>query len=201
MPVKTPPTPISAGRTGMTTEADAGDLWVFGYGSLMWRPDFPFNTQSPARLVGTHRALCIYSILHRGTPRSPGLVLGLDQGGECEGVAFRVEPGAENDTVAYLREREQVTDVYVETYREISLLNGSGQKVIALAFVADPTHAQYAGTLDIETQLRIVRTCRGQAGSNIDYVLNTVEHLEALGTQDPLLFALAERLRCDAPDE
>ena len=192
--------PISAGRTGMTTDADKNALWVFGYGSLMWRPDFPFDAQSPARLEGAHRALCIYSILHRGTPSNPGLVLGLDEGGQCEGVAFRVEPGAENDTVAYLRHREQVTDVYVETYREISLSDGSGQSVMALTFVADPNHAQYAGKLDLEAQLHIVRACRGQAGANIDYVLNTVEHLEALGTHDPLLFALAERLRREADE-
>lgn len=195
MRAKIPPTPISAGLMGMTTEADKNALWVFGYGSLMWRPGFPFDAHSPARLDGAHRALCIYSILHRGTPSDPGLVLGLDEGGRCEGVAFRVEPGAENDTIAYLRQREQVTDVYVETYREIVLSNGSGQSVMALTYVADPSHAQYAGALDIETQLRIVRACRGQAGANIDYVLNTVEHLESLGTHDPLLFALAERLR------
>ena len=185
---------------GMTTDADKSALWVFGYGSLMWRPGFPFDAQSPARLDGAHRALCIYSILHRGTPSEPGLVLGLDEGGRCEGVAFRVARGAENDTITYLRQREQVTDVYVETYREIVLANGSGKTVTALTFVADPNHAQYAGALDIETQLRIVRACRGQAGPNIEYVLNTVAHLESLGTHDPLLFALAERLRNETDD-
>lgn len=201
MRAKTPPTPILGDRMGMTTESGKNTLWVFGYGSLMWRPGFPFDAHTPARLEGAHRALCIYSVLHRGTPNEPGLVLGLDEGGRCEGVAFRVEPGAENDTIAYLREREQVTDVYVETYREIVLSNGSGQTVRALTYVADPTHAQYAGALDIETQLRIVRAGRGQAGANIDYVLNTVEHLESLGTHDPLLFALAERLRNEMDEE
>lgn len=200
MRVRTPPTLISGGHTGMTTEADKNALWVFGYGSLMWRPGFPFDAHSPARLEGSHRALCIYSVLHRGTPSEPGLVLGLDEGGRCEGVAFRVERGAENDTVAYLRQREQVTDVYIETYREIALSNGSGQTVRALTFVADPNHRQYAGRLDLEAQLRIVRASRGQAGANIDYVLNTVEHLEELGTHDPLLFALAERLRREADE-
>lgn len=179
----------------MTNNADRNALWVFGYGSLMWRPGFPFVTQSPARLEGAHRALCIYSIEHRGTRRNPGLVMGLDEGGMCEGVAFRVEPGAENDTITYLRQREQVTDVYLETYRQVALSNGSGQTVTALTFVTDPDHPQYAGKLDLEAQLRIVRTSRGQAGANIDYVLNTVEHLEALGTHDELLFALADRLR------
>lgn len=175
-------------------------LWVFGYGSLMWRPDFPFDARAPARLQGAHRALCIYSIQHRGTPENPGLVLGLDVGGDCHGVAFRVEPGAENDTVAYLRQREQVTDVYVETYRPIVLGDRSDETVMALTFVANPKHPQYAGTLEIEEQLRIVRACRGQAGANAEYVLNTVEHLEELGTHDPLLFALAARLRSERAD-
>jgi len=172
-------------------------LWVFGYGSLMWRPGFPFDAYSTARLDGVHRALCIYSVVHRGTPSNPGLVMGLDVGGSCEGVAFRVESGAENDTVSYLRDREQVTDVYVETYREIVLADGSDQRVRALTFVTDPNHEQYAGKLDIETQLQIVCASHGVAGANVDYVLNTVEHLEELGTHDPLLFALAERLRSE----
>ncbi|MDJ0513155.1 MAG: gamma-glutamylcyclotransferase [Methyloceanibacter sp.] len=193
--------PTSADRMGMTTNADKNDLWVFGYGSLMWRPDFPFDVQSPARLKGLHRALCIYSVVHRGTFNAPGLVMGLAAGGECHGVAFRVERGAENDTVAYLRQREQVTDVYVEAYRPVTLSDGSGHTVKALTFVTDPSHPQYAGALDIEVQLEIVRSRRGQAGANIDYVLNTVAHLEALGTHDPSLFALAARLRRGADDE
>ena len=101
------------------------DLWVFGYGSLMWRPGFPHFEAQPARLKGAHRALCVYSVVHRGTHCSkPGLVLGLDQGGACHGVAFRVDQGAEDKTVAYLREREQVTDVYVEAVRPVPLLDG-----------------------------------------------------------------------------
>lgn len=175
-------------------------LWVFGYGSLMWRPGFPFDAHSPAHLSGHHRALCIYSILHRGTPDRPGLVLGLDDGGECHGVAFRVKAGAENDTVAYLREREQVTDVYVETYQTVALANGSKQSVTAMTFTADPGHPQYAGSLCLDDQLRIVRACEGQAGTNVDYVLNTVRHLQTLGTHDPLLFALAEQLRRETDD-
>lgn len=182
---------------GMTTDDDKQALWVFGYGSLMWRPGFSFEKQVPAKLHGHHRALCVYSILHRGTSEKPGLVLGLDHGGDCHGVAFRIPAGAENDTVAYLREREQVTDVYVEAYRSIELTDGSGRVVTALTFLADPTHRQFAGALDLETQLRIVRECRGQAGRNIDYVLNTVEHLEAAGVHDALLFALAMRLRTE----
>src|SRR6201994_1622683 len=98
-------------------ELSKGDLWVFGYGSLMWRPGFEFIEQVPARLVGEHRALCVYFFLPRGPPEKPGLVLGLDRGGACRGVAFRVAEKQRAATVNYLREREQVTSVYREVMR------------------------------------------------------------------------------------
>lgn len=174
------------------------EFWVFGYGSLMWRPGFPFEAQVPGILDGSHRALCVYSVLHRGTREEPGLVLGLDHGGACQGVAFRVTPGAEDDTVAYLREREQVTDVYVEAYRDVRLDDGSNRMVTALTYLADCNHAQYAGPLSLEEQLRIVLRCSGQAGANIEYVLNTVQHLEELGVHDDMLANLATLLRREA---
>ena len=178
----------------MATDGEEGGLWVFGYGSLMWRPGFPFQAQVPGVLSGAHRALCVYSVLHRGTHEQPGLVLGLDRGGTCHGVAFRVTAGAEEDTIAYLREREQVTTVYVEAYREVCLGDGSNRKVNALTYLADPGHPQYAGTLSADEQLCIVRDGHGQAGANVEYVLNTVRHLEELGVHDPVLADLAARL-------
>jgi cation transport protein ChaC len=170
------------------------ELWVFGYGSLMWRPGFPFEAEVPGLLKGAHRALCVYSVLHRGTNEQPGLVLGLDRGGACRGVAFRVTPGAEDETVAYLREREQVTEVYVEAYRPVRLLDGSGRTVRALTYLADPNHSQYAGRLSLDEQLRIVRACKGEAGHNAEYVLNTVRHLEEEGVHDAILSGIAARL-------
>src|ERR1041385_8938648 len=88
-------------------ESTGGDLWAIGYGSLMWRPGFPFVEQVPARLIGEHRALCVYSFVHRGTPEKPGLVLGLDRGGACRGLPFRVAGEHRDDTIDYLRGREQ----------------------------------------------------------------------------------------------
>ena len=171
------------------------DLWVFGYGSLMWRPDFSFAEQAPARLKGAHRALCVYSVVHRGTHQHPGLVLGLDKGGACRGVAYRVTPGTEEETMAYLRAREQVTDVYVEAMRPITLLDGSGREFRALCYLVDRGHEQYAGRLSIEQQIAIIRAGKGQAGGNIEYVLKTVQHLQQAGVHDPLLSELADFLR------
>jgi cation transport protein ChaC len=170
------------------------ELWVFGYGSLMWRPGFPFAESAPALLKGARRALCVYSVVHRGTHAQPGLVLGLDRGGACRGVAFRVASGAETDTLAYLREREQVTDVYVEAVRPIRLLDGSGRVLKALTYLVDRNHAQYAGDLSLEEQLRMVRGGKGQAGGNVEYVMKTLRHLEETGVQDPLLASIAAHL-------
>jgi cation transport protein ChaC len=170
------------------------ELWVFGYGSLMWRPGFPSSETAPALLKGAHRALCVYSIVHRGTHAEPGLILGLDRGGACRGVAFRVTDGAENETLAYLREREQVTDVYVEAYRPIRLLDGSGRTMKALCYLVDRNHEQYAGVLPLEEQVRIIKAGKGQAGGNVEYVLKTLRHLQDAGVNDPMLSGLAAHL-------
>ena len=118
---------------------------MFGYGSLMWRPGFEYIERVRARLIGEHRALCVYSFVHRGTPEKPGLVLGLDRGGACRGIAFRVAAQDSAATIAYLREREQVTSVYREVMRSVWLENDARQRVSALAYVVDRGHVQYAG--------------------------------------------------------
>ena len=134
-----------SGITLTEAEFSKGDLWVFGYGSLIWRPGFEFIDRVPARLIGEHRALCVYSFVHRGTPEKPGLVLGLDRGGACRGVAFRIPETKRNETVAYLRAREQVTSVYREVMRSVWLDNDARQRVSALVYVVDRGHVQYAG--------------------------------------------------------
>src|ERR1700757_5129003 len=111
------------------TQPSRDDLWVFGYGSLIWRPGFEFIERVPARLIGEHRALCVYSFVHRGTPEKPGLVLGLDRGGACRGVAFRVAAEKRAATVAYLRAREQVTSVYREVKRSVWLEDDARRRV------------------------------------------------------------------------
>jgi cation transport protein ChaC len=165
------------------------DLWVFGYGSLMWRPGFQFDERQIASVYGYHRALCIYSHFHRGTEERPGLVLGLDRGGSCKGVAFRVAAEKAQETLAYLREREQTTAVYLE--RNLNAKLNSGEVVSAVAFVADPKHAQYAGKLSPEELTRLVRQGIGLSGTNPDYVRNTQAHLKELAICDKTLEWLA----------
>ena len=173
----------------------AEDLWVFGYGSLMWRPGFDFRERIEARLTGAHRALCVYSFVHRGTPERPGLVLGLDRGGACQGIAFRVAAADRAKAVAYLRSREQVTGVYRESVRRISLKGEPARPVQALCYVVDRSHVQYAGRLPLAEQLHYIRQGHGQSGPNRDYVIATVAALEALGLRESELHLLAERLK------
>src|SRR5206468_8576788 len=113
----------------------AQDLWVFAYGSLMWRPEFRFIERVEARLVGAHRALCVYSFVHRGTPERPGLVLGLDRGGTCRGIAYRLAAAHRAETIAYLRAREQVTKVYRECVRPVTLIGHSEARIQALCYM------------------------------------------------------------------
>jgi cation transport protein ChaC len=169
------------------------DFWVFGYGSLMWRPGFDHEEAVMATLAGAHRALCIYSWVHRGTKEQPGLVLGLDHGGACRGVAYRVAAGKRDAVVRYLRERELVTDVYREVTRPVRL-DGRAGPVEAVTYVVDRTHEQYAGNLPRETLLAIVRAGLGKSGNNIDYVVSTVRHMRSVGIHDATLEWLADQL-------
>lgn len=168
------------------------NFWVFGYGSLMWRPGFAHVETRKARLFGYRRALCVHSHVHRGTPDRPGLVLGLDRGGSCLGLAFSVPGELHDEVIAYLRERELVTNVYLE--RRLPIRLQDGPEVEALAFVVDRAHPQYAGRMDVEHAAERVSGAIGQAGRNEDYVINTVEHLKALGIRDHWLEAVAARI-------
>ena len=177
---------------GRQSEAD---FWVFAYGSLMWRPGFDFLERRHARLIGAHRALCVYSFVHRGTPEKPGLVFGLDRGGNCRGIAYRVAADKRDGTIAYLRAREQATLVYREAWRTVWLDDDPQQRVTALCYMVDRGHRQYAGRLPLEKQVHLVRQGHGRSGPNRDYVLDAVKEIEAQGYHDAELHILAERLR------
>lgn len=171
------------------------NFWVFGYGSLMWRPGFAFVDRHVGKIYGYHRALCIYSHVHRGTPDRPGLVFGLDRGGSCTGIAFEVEGRLHDEVMAYLRAREQVTAVYQERHHKVTL--DDGRVISAVAYCIDRTHPQYAGLLSDEKRLALVKAGVGQSGKNPDYILSTYRHLQDLGLQDKSLERLVKRLISD----
>lgn len=168
--------------------AHGSDLWVFGYGSLMWRPHFDYEEAVRARVEGYSRCFCIYSTYHRGTPERPGIVLGLDRGGECEGMAFRIAAARAGETIAYLREREQVYGVYREASIPITFHDGNARRhEIALAYVVERWHPTYVGRLPLVEQALLIRRAEGLSGTNLDYLVSTVRHLRALGIRDRAL--------------
>ena len=170
------------------------DLWVFGYGSLIWDPGFPVAEKRIARLKDYARSFCMSSIHHRGTVDDPGLVLALDAhpGAACEGVAFRVAPDAHDATMEYLRERELVSSAYLERVVELRL--DDGRQVEAVAYIMDRDHPQYV-QLSLEEQAGIIAHAVGGRGPNDAYLYNTADHLAELGIADEELSWLARRVR------
>ena len=161
-----------------------GEMWVFGYGSLMWRPGFEFVEKAPARIGGYHRAFCISSVHHRGTATRPGLVLGLDRGRSCLGLAYRVAAARKGVVLDYLRRRELVNGVYREVHLPATLLDGSHRQVFALAYIAERYHPSYVGSLPLVTQAHQIRGARGISGSNLDYLISTVLDLRTRGIRE-----------------
>jgi cation transport protein ChaC len=166
------------------------DLWVFGYGSLMWRPGFDFAESQPALLRGWHRSFCVYSSHYRGTPEHPGLVLGLNQGGACRGLAFRIAAAKAPGVVDYLNERELVNYAYSPRTVQVELTDG--RRTAAYTFVADPNHRLFAGDLGVRRSAEIIMDAEGRAGLNRDYLINTVRQLESHGFADRRLHELLE---------
>ncbi len=171
----------------------SGDFWVFGYGSLMWNPGFAHEEAIKARLFGYRRALCVRSRVYRGTPIRPGLVMGLDSGGSCVGMAYRVTRDRQEDVVEYLRNREMISYVYRERY--IPVMTADGRRVPAMTFVAERQHEQFAGHLSVEEAAEIVRGASGTAGPNEEYVFNTILHLREIGIRDHWLEGVAQLIR------
>ena len=170
-----------------------GDLWVFGYGSVMWRPGFDHLESQVARLHGYHRALCVWSWFHRGTPDNPGLVMGLDAGGACVGRAYRVAEKEKPAVAHYLYARELVTPAYLPILHPLHLKGGGGP-VTALAFKVDRAHPQYAGKLSLDQAAKTVLNGKGDSGANPDYLFSTVRQMKDMGLPTGRLERIADRV-------
>jgi cation transport protein ChaC len=169
------------------------DFWVFAYGSLIWNPGFPYKSREPARLAGYRRGYCIRSMIYRGTPEAPGLVLGLEKGGECEGVGYRVAGELKSATMQYLRERELITSVYDE--RLVPIETREGARYDAYAYIANPAHEQYVEMTDFDAAVAVIAGASGVAGPNYEYAINTWANLSGLGIRDTLVERVADALR------
>ncbi len=177
---------------------DRDNIWVFAYGSLMWRPEFEFIEAEPALLRGYHRAFCIYSYIYRGSPDHPGLVLGLDAGGSCLGRAFRLAAEAAPDILAAIDVREMIYQVYRERRLPITLIERDGKpRVRAQTYVADRAGPQYTGKLKPARMAELIRQGEGTAGSAREYLANTVHHLNQIGLPDSRLQALLQDVNAE----
>lgn len=172
------------------TETHQNDFWVFAYGSLMWNPGFAYEEVKPGLIEGYSRSLCILSTVYRGTPDTPGLVLGMDRGGQCCGLAFRIAPQNVNATITYLDDREMVTRVYTAHYFDTQL--NDGRTVKSYTYVVKRDHDQYAGKLSLQEQARLVAQGVGNAGPAIEYLKNTINHIDELGIHDAELHDVYE---------
>jgi len=181
---------VTAGD-GVRAEAEH-DFWVFAYGSLIWNPGFAYKSREPARLRGYHRRYCIQSKIYRGTPELPGLVLGLEKGGDCEGIAYAVAGELRSVTMDYLRERELRTSVYHETIVGIETRDGGAHD--AYTYVADRAHEQYVPIDEVGALVDIIEQAAGVAGSNYEYAINTWSNLSAFGISDSAVERVAVEL-------
>ncbi len=181
---------------GCPPPPEAPEFWVFAYGSLIWDPGFPYAEARPARLMGFHRAFCIKSTRYRGTPEKPGLVLGLDKGGSCHGIAYRVATGSAERTMAYLWDREMLNSSY--HCMDLPVRFADGREVVARTFVVNPKAPGYEGKLSMAATAERIRHSTGQRGANRVYLENTVEHLHRLGIQDRRLAALLAAVKANA---
>jgi cation transport protein ChaC len=181
-----------ASRSTVLAAAPAADIWVFGYGSLIWNPAFDFAEKRTGRIHGYHRRYCILSQTGRGSPDRPGMMLGLDRGGSCHGVAYRIAPGKVEQEIEILWSREMVARGY--DARWVRVHTGKGP-VHAIAFIVRRDFDRYCGPMDEAEMARLIASASGWLGSCAEYLHNTVAHLDALGLPDAQLKRLDRRVR------
>ncbi|MEZ5657891.1 MAG: gamma-glutamylcyclotransferase [Burkholderiaceae bacterium] len=167
-------------------------VWVFGYGSLVWNPLFDFDRHEPVKLFGYRRRFCLRTELSRGSPENPGLMLALEPGGSCHGVAYRLAGASFEDELRLLWKREMVTGAYIPRWVR---LRGARETVTGLAFVMNRAYPFYVGNLDDGATALMLAKASGPLGSCAEYLFNTHHGLLAHGIRDTHLAALADRVQ------
>jgi cation transport protein ChaC len=184
---------LAASRAACLARRPAGaPVWVFGYGSLIWNPCFHFVERRVVTVAGWHRRFCLWTSIGRGTPDRPGLMLGLEPGGSCRGVAFRIGEAEVESELDIVWRREMVTAAYRPTW---VTARGEGETLRAIAFTINRAHPRYAGRLPAARIVEALATARGPVGPCCEYLFNTVAHLEELGVPDRRLRALCRAVR------
>ena len=184
-------------REVMDQHPGGADVWLFGYGSLVWNPILHFEERCVARLHGWHRSFCLWSHVNRGSLQKPGLVLGLDSGGSCRGVAYRIAGRHAEDELRLLWRREMVLGAYSPRWTKIDTGKNSPR---AIAFFINREHPNYAGKLQMETVIKTLVSARGQLGTPAEYLLETVRGLIEHGVRDPYLIELRRRVLALHPE-
>jgi glutathione-specific gamma-glutamylcyclotransferase len=179
-------------KEALARYAPGDEAWVFAYGSLMWNPAIEFVEASPCHVDGWRRSFCFWMPLGRGTPELPGLMLALESGGSCEGIAYRLAPHQVRSELAILWNREMLSGVYQARWIPAELRDG--RKITAISFVVDTSHCQYCGDLPIEKAAHHIAFAEGRRGACRDYLANTAAHARALGIPDSYLEELVERV-------
>jgi cation transport protein ChaC len=165
-------------------------VWVFAYGSLIWNPMIHFTEKRVATVHGYHRRFCLWTHLGRGSAAVPGLILGLDYGGACRGLAYRIAPAQAREELGLLWRREMVTGSYVP--RWVRMVTREGGRGWAIAFVINHGHERYAGALSEARIVESISRAKGPLGLCASYLFDTASHLEQLGIRDPNLFRLRD---------
>lgn len=182
---------LAQAPAGILDGAGAGDVWVFGYGSLVWNPAFHYAEKRRGRIYGFHRAYCIWTHLGRGTPDNPGLMLALDRGGSCCGAAFRIDAHKLEEELSILWAREMAMDSYVPAWVTV---HTEGGPVSGLTFTIARNHERYVGRLPPDVVAGHLATAEGYLGTSAEYLENTVAHLAELGIRDATLTDLHRRV-------
>lgn len=176
----------------MLAEHAHGDIWIFGYGSLMWNPEFDFDVHRVATVYGYHRQFCLWSRINRGTPDQPGLVLTLERGGSCRGLAYRLRPDSSREQLSNLWRREMSMGSYIPRWLDC---HAGSDRLAAMVFVVNRRCTGYAGKLPLDTMVQSIAVARGKFGSSAEYLFRTEHALEQHGIRDERVCHLADRVR------